>query len=504
MRISLTNRLMAFFLAALALVLSAFSLGIYLLAELYLSQQLEDRAAATLKTLLAAAEVRPDGLAWKRSQHKIEFWHESQPTIWAVFDKSGILIDSSADLKFPVEEFARPDALKNQIAKQDYIWKDSEWRIYQMKLQANQTVSDRAVIESMLYDEFIFVTAWPLKSLQSSLYHLAGALISISGIVWIFAAFTGRWFFRQALNPLTCMTKSVRSINADQLSVRLKDLSGYAELQSLSQAFNELMDRLQDSFARQSRFSSEASHQMRTPLAAMLGQIEVALRRDRPTDEYKRVLTLAQKQAIRLQKIVELLLFLSRADAEASQATLEAVNICSWLEEHVRNHWAENARFKDICLQLPDDRSIYLRTHGPMLGQAVDNYIDNALKYSKTGSMVKVGIETSDDKLIFFVQDEGQGINPDDLAEVFSPFFRSREARSLGVDGVGLGLAIVSRIAQSLGGRATVVSQLGAGSRFSLLFPKKTALARPSELIELKKAERADAHNTEIEIIGVM
>lgn len=504
MRISLTNRLMAFFLVALALVLSAFSLGIYLLAELYLSQQLEDRAAATLETLVAAAEVRPDGLAWKRSQHKIEFWHESQPTIWAVFDKSGILIDSSSDLKFPVEKFSRTEASKNQIAKQDYIWKESDWRIYQMKMQANQTVSDRAVIESMLYDEFIFVTAWPLKSLQSSLYHLVGALISVSGIVWIFAAITGRWFCRQALSPLTCMTKSVRSIDANQLSVRLKNLSGYHELQSLSQAFNELMDRLQDSFARQSRFSSEASHQMRTPLAAMLGQIEVALRRDRPTDEYKRVLTLAQKQAIRLQKIVELLLFLSRADAEASQATLETVNICSWLEEHVHDHWAENARFKDICLELPENRSVQLRTHGPMLGQAVDNYIDNALKYSKTGSTVRVGIENSDDQVVFFVQDEGQGINPDDLAEVFSPFFRSPEARSLGVDGIGLGLAIVSRIAQSLGGRATVASRLGSGSRFSLIFPKKTSLPRPSELIEVNKTEPSDPQNPPIEIIGVM
>lgn len=474
MHVSLTNRLTAFFLISLAIVLTAFSLAIFFSVRLHLNQQLEDRAAATLETLLAASEVHPHGLEWKPDQHKIQFWHEDRPTIWAVFDETGKMMDSSRDLTFPAQKFSTSSATGNEIESFHFDWMGERWRIFQMRLKTTPPPTPPSKKGIDAHKEFVFMTAWPLKSITYSLNYLKWTTAFASLAAWVVAAVLGHWLSKQALLPLIEMTENVSRINANQLSYRLQSISTNDELESLSRAFNELMDRLEDSFSRQSRFTSEASHQMRTPLAAMMGQIEVALRRDRSLEEYKRVLSSARAQTIRLQKIVELLLFLARTDAEASMATTEETNVSHWLVEHIESHWRDHARHAQMHVHLPDSGPVMLQTHVAMLGQAVDNYIDNALKYSRPGSPIHIFLEERDNIVSIIVQDEGQGINPEEMSEVFSPFFRSNEARSRGVEGFGLGLAIVARLTQALSGECSVSSKPGQGSRFILTFNKNT------------------------------
>ena len=288
--VSLTNRLITFFLIALAIVLTSFSLAIYISVQHHLNQQLESKAAATLETLLAASEVHRDGLEWDPDEHKIQFWHEDSPTIWAVFDENQTMIDSSQDLKFPAERFNISKANGNEIEPLSFFWQGESWQVFQIRLRAPSMGSESAQRAPGRHAEFVFMTAWPLKSIAYSLNYLKWTMTLVSLTTWFIAAVLGRWFCQTALLPLSEMAEDVSRINVNQLSFRLDEFPVDDELQSLSKAFNGLMDRLEDSFSRQSRFTSEASHQMRTPLAAMLGQIEVALRRDRPPEEYKRVL----------------------------------------------------------------------------------------------------------------------------------------------------------------------------------------------------------------------
>ena len=109
------------------------------------------------------------------------------------------------------------------------------------------------------------------------------------------------------------------------------------ELQDLGDAFNGLIARLQEAFERQRRFTGDASHQLRTPLAVMLGQIEVSLRRDRSAEDYRRVLSLVHDQAAHLGQMVEMLLFLARADAEAELPGLESIDLAAWVDAHARD-----------------------------------------------------------------------------------------------------------------------------------------------------------------------
>src|SRR5262249_48106755 len=150
--------------------------------------------------------------------------------------------------------------------------------------------------------------------------------------------------------PVTRMAAAARDMGAADLSLRLPDAHTPGEVDELQRAFNGLLDRLQEAVEQQRRFTGDASHQLRTPLTAMLGQLDLALRRDRPTEEYRRVLSEVHTQAGRLRQIVESLLFLARAEAEAEPGEMEMVDLSAWLPEHLAS-WNGHPRTADIRCQ---------------------------------------------------------------------------------------------------------------------------------------------------------
>jgi signal transduction histidine kinase len=239
------------------------------------------------------------------------------------------------------------------------------------------------------------------------------------------------------------------------------------ELEDLGRAFNGLLSRLQESFERQQRFTGDASHQLRTPLAILLGQVEVALRRERSAGEYRGVLGNVQAQAVRLHQIVEALLFLARADAEVEAPQLETVELRGWLQSHLRT-WSDHPRFQDLRWEAGPEESLLIETHPPLLGELLDNLWDNACKYSDPGTPLSLGVQAASDACFISVKDAGCGITPEDLPHLFEPFYQSRAARQHGRAGVGLGLAVADRIARALGGGLQVTSTAGQGARFTL------------------------------------
>jgi signal transduction histidine kinase len=219
---------------------------------------------------------------------------------------------------------------------------------------------------------------------------------------------------------------------------------------------------------------------MRTPLAALLGQIEVALRRNRSPEEYRRVLSAVQTQAGHLRQIMEMLLFLARADAEAKLPGLQTVDLEPWLGEHLQA-WSGHPRSADLRLEaepttdMASDHRFAVEAQPPPLGQLVDNLLDNACKYSEPGTPISLGLRVEKGDVCLEVKDRGCGIAPEDLPHVFDAFYRSSQARRLGVDGVGLGLAVAQRIAVAFDGTITVQSEPGMGSSFTLRLPEAKA-----------------------------
>jgi two-component system, OmpR family, sensor kinase len=267
------------------------------------------------------------------------------------------------------------------------------------------------------------------------------------------------------------MADAARDINADDWRARLPAPATGDELEDLARAFNDLLNRLEESFERQRRFTGDASHQLRTPLTAMLGQLDVALLRERSPDEYRRAIESVQSQAHRLGQIVETQLFLARADAEALGPQLEAVDLATWLREHLET-WRGHPRWPDFDCELAEGQRTMVRTHPLLLAQLLDNVLDNAAKYSPAGTPIRTRVSAAETTVEWSVEDSGSGIAPEDLPHIFEPFYRSEEARRRGIIGAGLGLAVAQRIATALGGAIRAEAPRDCGARFTCRLPK--------------------------------
>ena len=313
------------------------------------------------------------------------------------------------------------------------------------------------------------LAAWAsLEPVESEIRSLAATLPLLSLVLWALAAGIGRYFGRRALAPLAVMAESARTMPFDD--GRLPSPGTRDELEDFARSFNGLLDRLHLALERQKQFTGQASHQLRTPLAALIAAIEVARRRRRSVEDHERVLDGLHGDAVRLWRVVEALLFLARAEAEAELPGLERLDLAAWAADHLGG-WAEHERAADLRFEPPNGDPLWARVHPPLFGQLLGNLIENACKYSEPGSPITIRLWREPGAVALAVEDRGCGIAPEDLPHVFEPFYRADSARRLGRAGVGLGLAVARRIAATHGGTITAENSAGGGCRLVVRLP---------------------------------
>jgi signal transduction histidine kinase len=342
-------------------------------------------------------------------------------------------------------------------------------------------VSAEASPKEVLHPSLLFVVCAPLNPREATLRNLAAFLGVVSAGMWLLAALLCRRLSRQALAPLTKMVESARGLDALDPGWYLDEPRTGDELEELGRAFNDLLARLEIAYHRQRGFSNAASHQLRTPLTILTGQIEVALRQDRPAEEYRRVLRAALARGVQLRRIVEALLFLGRADADATMPDVEPLELNRWIADYI-SELRSTAGGGVIACQSNSNESLWVSVHSGLLAQLIDNLLDNASKYGEPGASIRVETRREAGMAVLSVVDTGQGIADEDRPHVFEPFFRSKRVRSQGIPGVGLGLAIVERIAVGFGGTVAIHSTLGSGSRFEIRLPIVAPPSHPSAL----------------------
>jgi len=251
------------------------------------------------------------------------------------------------------------------------------------------------------------------------------------------------------------------------------------ELEDLGQAFNELLTDLRESLERQRRFTGDASHQLRTPLTAMLASVEVALRHDRSPAEYQRVLEVVRRRGGQLRQIIESLLFLARADGTTLLGAPESLDLNDWCKTWF-DAWGEHSRAGDLSFHASAEPA-RTTTHPVLLGHVLDNLLDNACNYSEPGTPIGVVVEVTPSHVCVTITDSGCGIGNDQQAMIFEPFYRTNEARWQGKTGIGLGLTIVKRLVTILGAKVEVMSEPGKGSSFRVLLPADQEITATSE-----------------------
>lgn len=286
---------------------------------------------------------------------------------------------------------------------------------------------------------------------------------------------TGGYFLaRKSLAPVVAMGAQARLIGATNLHARLPVLNVNDELGQLATIFNDLLNRLDQSFERQRRFIADASHELRTPLAILRGEAEVAMSQPgRAAQDYFDSLKILHEETSRLIKIVEDLFTLTRADS--GQYPLSQQDV--YLEEVVADcaHSARTlAREKNIDLTVEASCECLVHGDPALLRRMILNLLDNAIKYTNEGSRVEISCRATPTDCEVHVTDTGPGIPPEMQPRIFERFFRADPARSRSgrEGGAGLGLSIALWIAQAHNGRLDLVRSDATGSHFAVYLPR--------------------------------
>lgn len=467
----LINRVSVFFLAGLAVVLVVFSGVFYAFVHAHLVHQFDQELRGTFNSLVAAVEIEPTDVSWQPLEHTIALGITEGPdeVQWAVIGDGSRLVETSRgaqpELIALAREFATHSSGQINSGQIEFV---GTWHLLHQRLVAPSP--DRTVRDLDEFDEIIIVVARSDTLLKADLRRLLLLVCVLPIVTWLAAAAVGYSYCRRALQPVLDMSQQARSMTGANFHSRLLVAETGDELADLAKSFNTLLDHQHRAFEQQRRFTSNAAHELRTPLTVLLGQIDVALRRTRSPQEYSDTLRVLRDQSAQLQTIVESLLFLARAEEDAVLPDVEMISLTEWLPMYM-SRWNEHPRHSDISLQLSTHDKGQIRASAALLARLLDNLIENALKYSQPGSPVEVCTTNTDTEILVAVQDQGRGIEAEDQAEIFHPFFRGRASRESGIPGTGLGLAIAARIATAFGGRLECTSEASRGSRFTLRLP---------------------------------
>jgi two-component system heavy metal sensor histidine kinase CusS len=294
----------------------------------------------------------------------------------------------------------------------------------------------------------------------------------LAGPLTLLATISGGYFLAcRVLRPVQEMTQAAKVISADRLNERIAVINPHDELGELGETLNEMIERLERSFTEMRRFTADAAHELRTPLAIIRSEAEVALRLPRSSEQYCGVLENLLEDTNRLSMLADQLLFLSRQDGGLGSKVNESVQLDGLLREVVGNMQLM-AQEKGITLELPDCPQCELTTDARLLRRVFVNLLDNAIKYTGQAGRIVVSSEVTGKEVTIQIQDSGVGIAPEHLPHIFERFYRVDAARSGDGNGAGLGLAICQAILRNLSGTIRVQSEVGKGTTFIVTLPR--------------------------------
>ena len=323
-----------------------------------------------------------------------------------------------------------------------------------------------------LHAHHVLQVAAPLEARNEQLAWLARVLAALTALVGLATFAGGWWLARRMVKPVNEIIDQAESMEARTLDRRIDAHADSREYERLVRVLNTMLARLDRAFEAQRRFTADASHELRGPLTALRGEVELALRRPRDQEEYRRVLTSNLQEVERMTQLADDLLTLARSDAGVMQPRLQ------------RTDAAERARSTAARLERrasDKDVEIHVRSNGDthgifdpgLIDQLLWNLVDNALKFTPAGGRVHVTVDGAREAIEIRVADTGPGIPPADLDRVFERFYRSDLSRTPHSEtaGTGLGLSIVSAIVDVHGGTVRARNRDPTGAELVVRLP---------------------------------
>lgn len=309
---------------------------------------------------------------------------------------------------------------------------------------------------------------------RNQVVRIAAAFLGVVvGIATAGTFFGSWWLANRAIRPVHEIIDQAEAMKAGTAGHTIAASADTAEYRRLVDVLNRLLERLDEAYEVQRRFTADASHELRSPLTALFGELDMALRRERSPDEYRRVIRSALEEVERLSRVSDDLLTLARSDAGAMRPHLRRSDLIECSERTV-DRLRGKADAKRVGLELDARAPVVGLFDTDLLERLIWNLTDNAIQFTPAGGKVDVRVDGDDDHAYITVSDTGPGIPPEELDHVFERFFRADEARrTADAGGSGLGLSIARAIVDLHGGEIRAANRAEGGAVFTVLVPRR-------------------------------
>ena len=451
---SISSQLVLLFTPATALLLCC-ALGV-LYWIIVRHAYAEDRTVLMDKVMAVRADLKSAGGAHLLNQELRAVQGGERAAYWVrVLDVTGRAVAETPGMSefLPAPLFSSGGAAAGKAEPRDYRSGGRLFSLVSFPAAANVQVYAIQVAQDRTVDEqFERQFGWLV------------AAVLICGI--FAAAMIARTVAKQGLRPLETMTRSLMRMGPTRLHERVPPAEWPRELQPVAIAFDDMLDRLEGSFTRLSQFSADLAHELRTPLANIRGEAEVALNQVRSPNEYEAVLESSVAECARLSGIIDNLLFLARAEAAESEVHPAVFDGRAAIEK-IASYNEAIAEERRLSIRCAGEGAV--QADPILFGRAVSNLVDNAVRFTPDGGEIAISLQSNSEGTVISVTDTGCGIPEEHLPRIFDRFYRVDPSRSS--EGTGLGLALVKSIVDLHGGSVAVRSQTNRGTSVTLRFP---------------------------------
>lgn len=459
-RWSITRRLAWLYTLSASIMLIFASGFLYWVLITTLEKQDEQFISSRIQVLkLILRSGNTEALEREISEENVEFANSQYRAYSRILDESGHTLYEAHGMNQEIPPAAFPDP--NELASKAKKWRSATNRSY--LLIAAQTGGNGAEGPKRLIQMALDETDEEVLVSQYERYLTGVLLIGI-----LMSAAIGIITARRGMKPLAEITRAAERITVSQLHERIDVAQWPQELISLAGAFDQMLDRLEESFSRLSQFSADLAHELRTPINNLRGEAEVALSKPREAHEYREILASSLEEYDRLSRMMDSLLFLAKADSAQAMVTCSPIDARTEIEKVIAFYEALAAE-QDVRVICEGNETI--KADPILFRRVISNLLSNALHYTPAGGEIAFSIQCIDDGIEVTCRDSGIGIGQEHLPKIFDRFYQISPSRNAKSEGAGLGLAIVKSIVDLHRGNVAVQSITGQGTSLRLFFP---------------------------------
>lgn len=287
-------------------------------------------------------------------------------------------------------------------------------------------------------------------------------------LLMLLAVTGGYTIAKRSLYPIRRINETMEEVGRSGDLSRRIEIGSEDELGQLAGTFNRMLDRLEASFEAERQFTSDASHELRTPVSVILAQCEYAFENASGEEELYECIGAVQKQGYRMSRLIESLLAFARLEQNEEAFVPETTDLSLLVEQICEDQIPE----KGISLDCNVEPGVKAEVDRTLFSRMFSNLLQNACRYGKENGFIEVSLSQDDHTIVLSVTDDGIGIAPEEIPKIWNRFYRVDKARSSRNEGLGLGLSMVRQIVEIHKGRVDVKSVLGVGSTFNVYMPK--------------------------------